>query len=93
MFFRNGTYTEASFERAQVRLHVPSPGDIQGILRLDVEIANEMYNSAHAQFLKPGTPRELQESAERLQWAREANSLAAKRLNEFMLHGTVPENL
>ena len=76
--------------------HVPSPGNIENILRMDVEIAKKEYDSCHSQFLNicsAGSPGEIEESSKRLQLAREAHAVATKRLNDFMRNGTVPENL
>jgi hypothetical protein len=84
----------------EVLSHIPSLGNIENILRMDAEIAKQVYDRARTQFLKlcfvqagaSGRP-EIQKSHQRMQFAREAHTVATTRLNDFILYGTVPENL
>ena len=78
--------------------HVPNPGYIENILRVDAERAKEEHDSALTQFLELSSlhahtrcrPQEIEESSRRLQFAREAQTVATKRLEEFVVDGTVP---
>jgi hypothetical protein len=63
---------------------------------MDAEIARDEHEKSHAEFLKLSSdsiPAEIEESFERVQFALQAHTLAAKRLNDFTRNGTVPENL
>jgi hypothetical protein len=83
-----------------VRSHIPSPGNIESILNMDAEIAKEEYDRSRTRFLKlcfvqagaSGRP-EIQKSSRRMQFAGESLMLTKKRLNNFILDGTVPKNL
>jgi hypothetical protein len=78
--------------------HVPNPGYIENILRMDAESAKEEHDRALTQFLELSSlhahtrcrPQEIEESSRRLRFAREAQTVATKRLKEFVVDGTVP---
>ena len=82
-------------------MHVPNPSNIENILRMDAEIATEEYDSALTQFLqlcvvhthKDWDPDEMEESSQRLRYARETRTTTTKRLNDFVLDGLVPQDL
>jgi hypothetical protein len=84
-----------------VQLHVPNPSNIENILKMDAEIATEEYDSALTQFLKlcvvhthtDWDPDEMEESSQRLRYARETRTTTTKRLNDFVLDGLVPQDL
>ena len=75
--------------------------NIENILRIDAENAREGYDIAFTLFLElcsvhartPRSPEEIEKGSQHLQFAREAQTVTTQRLNDFILHGTVPEIL
>jgi hypothetical protein len=68
---------------------------------MDAENAREGYDVAFTLFLElcsvhartPRSPEEIENGSQHLRFAREAQTVTTERLNDFMLHKTVPENL
>lgn len=72
---------------------------VEYVLRRQVDIATRKHHDAMFEFWQTcsqpggGDPHEVQEGGRRKELAREALVLAFKRSNDFVLNGTVPNDL